>query len=47
MGIAWPTNEPILSERDGVAPTLAEARDAGLLPDYGACRDFAQSLRTG
>ncbi len=38
---------PILSERDAAAPTLAEALERGMLPDYGVCRDFTQSLRTG
>jgi 5-epimerase len=28
---------PVLSERDIVAPTLAEARTQGLLPDYATC----------
>jgi epimerase EvaD len=30
--------EPILSPRDRAAPSLAEALDAGLLPDYATCR---------
>jgi dTDP-4-dehydrorhamnose 3,5-epimerase len=47
VGIAWPAAEPVLSDRDGAAPTLAEAQQRGLLPDYGVCRDFARSLRTG
>lgn len=29
---------PIMSERDQRAPTLAAARDQGLLPDYAQCR---------
>lgn len=33
-----PDVEPILSERDRAAPTLAEARRQGLLPDYAHCR---------
>jgi dTDP-4-dehydrorhamnose 3,5-epimerase len=47
LAIEWPVDEPILSDRDAAAPTLAEARELGLLPDYGVCRDFTQSLRTG
>jgi dTDP-4-dehydrorhamnose 3,5-epimerase len=47
LGIVWPTEAPRLSERDAAAPTLAEAREQGMLPDYGVCRDFTQSLRTG
>lgn len=30
--------EPILSERDTAAPTLAQARESGLLPSWEACR---------
>ena len=32
--------EPILSERDRAAITLAEARTRGLLPDYDRCRQI-------
>jgi dTDP-4-dehydrorhamnose 3,5-epimerase len=41
IGIAWPTTArdgspitPQLSEKDAVAPTLAEAAARGLLPSY-------------
>ncbi|MBB5961257.1 dTDP-4-dehydrorhamnose 3,5-epimerase [Planomonospora venezuelensis] len=38
VGIDWPLEgEPLLSEKDAAAPTLEEARAAGLLPDYAAC----------
>ncbi|MDA2813261.1 dTDP-4-dehydrorhamnose 3,5-epimerase family protein [Nocardiopsis sp. RSe5-2] len=37
---------PVLSERDRAAPTLAEAADAGLLPDYGRCRELDDELRS-
>lgn len=38
LGITWPgTTGPVLSERDAVAPTLDEARRAGLLPSYADC----------
>ena len=37
LGISWPAGAPILSAKDAEAPTLAEARAAGLLPDYDAC----------
>jgi dTDP-4-dehydrorhamnose 3,5-epimerase len=47
LGIAWPTDTPVLSEKDATAPTLAQALAQGLLPDYVTCRDFAESLRTG
>lgn len=36
LGINWPTSKPILSAKDAVAPTLAEAHAAGLLPQYDA-----------
>lgn len=41
LGIAWPAgHEPLLSAKDAAAPTLAEARERGLLPSYARCRDF-------
>ncbi|WP_030544290.1 dTDP-4-dehydrorhamnose 3,5-epimerase family protein [Streptomyces albus] len=43
LGLPIPAGiEPVMSERDTVAPTLAEARAAGLLPDYAACREPAR-----
>lgn len=45
LGIAWPAPEPLLSPRDAAAPTLAEARAAGLLPDHAACVAFYASMR--
>ncbi len=44
LAIAWPADEPQLSARDAAAPTLAEARAAGLLPQYRACQAFAAQL---
>ena len=35
---------PLLSPKDQRAPTLAEAREQGLLPTYAACRQFYSSL---
>ncbi|MGV9764475.1 dTDP-4-dehydrorhamnose 3,5-epimerase [Micromonospora tulbaghiae] len=46
LGIDWPAATPLLSERDAAAPRLAQARDAGLLPDYDACRSFTAGLDT-
>lgn len=47
LAIAWPTAvPPILSERDANAPSLAQLRDAGLLPDYAECQRLYQSLRS-
>jgi dTDP-4-dehydrorhamnose 3,5-epimerase len=41
IGIDWPGDvEPKLSTRDAAAPTLEEARAAGLLPSYADCLDF-------
>ena len=47
LGIDWPVATPLLSDRDAAAPTLAEAAERGLLPDYAVCSDFTRSLRTG
>jgi len=46
IGIAWPTgSEPILSAKDAAAPSLAEAREEGLLPRYSDCVAYTASLR--
>ncbi|WP_203973236.1 dTDP-4-dehydrorhamnose 3,5-epimerase [Planotetraspora silvatica] len=45
LDIDWPLETlPLLSEKDAEAPTLKEALDAGLLPDYRACLDFYDGL---
>ena len=45
IDIAWPDGvPPILSDKDAVAPSLAAARSAGLLPDYGECVALAARL---
>ncbi|MEU8068221.1 dTDP-4-dehydrorhamnose 3,5-epimerase [Micromonospora sp. NPDC049151] len=46
LGIDWPATTPLLSERDAAAPRLAEARAAGRLPGYDACRSFTAALDT-
>ncbi|MDX3660820.1 dTDP-4-dehydrorhamnose 3,5-epimerase family protein [Streptomyces sp. ID05-26A] len=43
LGLPVPPN-PILSERDGAAITLAQAQEQGLLPDYELCRRIEQDL---
>ncbi len=43
LGIGWPTAAPLLSAKDSAAPSLAEARAAGLLPEYHTCRAYAES----
>ncbi|MFC6079708.1 dTDP-4-dehydrorhamnose 3,5-epimerase [Sphaerisporangium aureirubrum] len=46
LGIAWPRDvEPLLSPKDAVAPTLAEARDKGMLPQYDDCLAHYAKLR--
>lgn len=46
IDIAWPGNgEPILSEKDHAAPTLEQARNAGLLPRYDECMTYVADLR--
>ena len=47
IGIEWPlpAEQLLLSERDAAAPSLAEARAAGLLPTWADSRAFVESLR--
>jgi dTDP-4-dehydrorhamnose 3,5-epimerase len=46
IGIAWPDDlDTVLSDKDAAAPSLAEARAAGLLPDYADCQAYLASLR--
>ncbi|MFJ7023298.1 dTDP-4-dehydrorhamnose 3,5-epimerase [Streptomyces sp. NPDC101117] len=46
LGIAWPDGlTPVLSPKDAAAPSLARAREAGLLPSYEACRAHYERLR--
>ncbi|MEV6596537.1 dTDP-4-dehydrorhamnose 3,5-epimerase [Actinoplanes sp. NPDC051346] len=42
LGLPWPAGVPELSAKDGAAPTLAQARAAGLLPHYDACSAYAE-----
>lgn len=44
IGIDWQVPEPSLSAKDGAAPTLDQAREAGALPDYDECARFAATL---
>ncbi|MCU1691618.1 MAG: dTDP-4-dehydrorhamnose 3,5-epimerase [Frankiales bacterium] len=42
----WPADlEPLLSDKDAAAPSLAEAEASGLLPSYEECTAFYASLR--
>ncbi|MGW2635890.1 dTDP-4-dehydrorhamnose 3,5-epimerase [Streptomyces sp. NPDC001348] len=46
LGIAWPGGiEPLLSEKDAAAPSLAEAERSGLLPSYADCSAHYERLR--
>lgn len=36
---------PLLSPKDAAAPSLAQAREDGLLPSFEECRRFTESLR--
>jgi dTDP-4-dehydrorhamnose 3,5-epimerase len=46
IGIDWPRDvEPVLSDKDGAAPSLAQAQAAGLLPDYAECQAYVDGLR--
>jgi len=46
IAIAWPQDvEIILSDKDAAAPSLAQARSAGLLPGYADCLTHAARLR--
>jgi dTDP-4-dehydrorhamnose 3,5-epimerase len=45
LDIPWPDNlEPVLSDKDHDAPTLAEAAEAGMLPTYAECLAYYASL---
>ncbi|MEU0671625.1 dTDP-4-dehydrorhamnose 3,5-epimerase [Streptomyces sp. NPDC006172] len=45
IGVKWPVEGvPELSARDAEGPTLAEAREAGILPVYEECVAFRASL---
>jgi dTDP-4-dehydrorhamnose 3,5-epimerase len=45
IGIDWPITEPIMSDRDAAASTLAEVEAAGLLPTWDEARAFVEALR--
>lgn len=48
IGIEWPADtQPMLSGKDAAAPTLEQARDAGLLPSYADCEAYLGRLRQG
>ncbi len=46
LGLPWPKDiQPILSDKDAEAPSLAEARSSGLLPVYDECLAYYEELR--
>lgn len=48
LALALPEDiDPVLSERDRVAPTLAQALANGVLPDYVECREIEAALLPG
>jgi dTDP-4-dehydrorhamnose 3,5-epimerase len=47
LAIRWPEGSAaLLSPKDDAAPSLAQARAAGALPDYQRCRQFYRSLQS-
>ena len=46
LGLPWPTADVVLSPKDAAAPTLAEALEQGLLPDYAICREFVTAAES-
>jgi 5-epimerase len=47
LGLPWPADiEQIISDKDRVAPTLAEAEEQGLLPVYADCVAYYDKLRS-
>ncbi len=49
VGLEFPLDaaELVLSPKDTEAPSLAEAAESGLLPDFAAVREFYETLREG
>ncbi|MBO0841273.1 MAG: dTDP-4-dehydrorhamnose 3,5-epimerase family protein [Sciscionella sp.] len=46
LELPWPADiEPVLSNKDRAAPTLADAESAGLLPSYADCQRWYAQLR--
>jgi dTDP-4-dehydrorhamnose 3,5-epimerase len=46
LDLPWPADvEPLLSDKDAAAPSLAEAAQNGLLPSYAGCVAYYERLR--
>jgi epimerase EvaD len=46
LGLPWPDLDVVVSDKDRAAPTLAAAREAGMLPSFVDCQAHYQRLRT-
>ena len=46
LGLPWGDVAPVLSDKDRNAPSLAEAANSGLLPNYQDCLDHYERLRS-
>jgi dTDP-4-dehydrorhamnose 3,5-epimerase len=47
MNLPWPQDvDVLLSTKDAQAPTLAEAEELGILPQYDECLAYLEQLRT-
>ncbi|WP_030457035.1 dTDP-4-dehydrorhamnose 3,5-epimerase [Herbidospora cretacea] len=44
LGIDWRVADPVLSEKDVQAPSMKQALDEGLLPDFETCTTFYGTL---
>lgn len=43
LGIEWPTDAPLLSDKDAEAPGLATAQTSGGLPEWEACLTYIET----
>jgi 5-epimerase len=47
VALPWPAEiEIVMSDKDRAAPSLAAARESGLLPSFADCQAYYQRLRT-
>ena len=48
LALPWPDGvEHLLSDKDAAAPSLAQASERGLLPEYAQCQALYDTLRAG
>jgi dTDP-4-dehydrorhamnose 3,5-epimerase len=48
LDLPWPDDvEPLLSDKDAAAPTLEQAHESGLLPEWEQCQALYAGLREG